>query len=114
MFLAFAAALALSLARGRTLPCFCFGSPHELISLRSLSRILLMAGIELTLCLEVWINGLPKRRTPVASPHDVLVWLPPTACALLTAMWILSLQKILKTFHWGKKTIPNRPMVEME
>lgn len=49
VLLAFAAAVSVNLRRGRVVPCGCFGSVSERISLRTLARIglLLVAGIGL-------------------------------------------------------------------
>lgn len=86
----FALALAISLARGRTVPCHCFGESGELISYRSLARVLMLAAGECIVFAERVSSGVQGGRSPLTvTAADVLSAAPWVCFVIVSAMWIL-------------------------
>jgi hypothetical protein len=110
MLLAFLVAVGINLRRGRRVPCGCFGNTSELISLRTLARLLLLLAIVLLLIAFRSTGGtsLPDLGAMTADV-TMLVYLLQTAflAAFLTliAAWILSLPELIplvRDLRWGQ------------
>lgn len=98
MFGSFAAAVAINLKRGRSLPCYCFGdSTGETISVQTLARLLLLIGGEglLLLSLQTSVTANPVYHQ-VATFRELgfaLFW---TVLVVMAAMWLLGLADLFE------------------
>ncbi len=96
ILLSFAVAMGVNLARGRGLPCYCFGANgHETVSMRSLARLMMMISGELVLLFEPgFFKGSWSQAARVAT-RDMALGLPWILFVLLAAMWALSFPDLL-------------------
>jgi methylamine utilization protein MauE len=100
----FAVAVAVNLRRGRSLPCYCFGSQdRERISGRTLARLLLLFACELLLLLDA---GLFKA-SPLVYPdrihsfHDLALASFWAIFLLIAGSWLLSAPEVIEL--WRKR-----------
>lgn len=97
MFGSFAVAVAINLARGRSLPCYCFGDgAHETISAQTLVRLLLLIAGEGLLLLSLQRSGTANSVLELATPQEFGMALFWTAVVVVAAMWILGLPDLLE------------------
>jgi len=97
MFSSFTIAVAINLARGRSLPCYCFGNAGgETISVQALSRLLLLLGGEALLLFAPGQRGGARLvYQQLATWREfgfALFW---TAFLMVLAMWLLGLKDVL-------------------
>ena len=88
----FAVVIGLTLSRGRSVPCRCFGEKSEILSIRSLLRVLLLMLGELFLLrrdklINVWDSALTAQIVGFA-----IIWV---VAVLITAMWIFSMPDLI-------------------
>lgn len=95
MFASFSVAIAINLARGRALPCYCFGDGgSETISVQTLGRLLLLLVGEGLLFLSPGPRGLVYHQ--LATLRELgfsLFWM---ALLMITVMWILALTDLFE------------------
>ncbi len=90
--LLFTAAVGINLARGRGLPCYCFGGRgSDTISWRSMVRLLLLIGAELVIILAIRSGPVPP-----SSPRDLVIATFWAVALMLGALWILSLDDLVQ------------------
>ncbi|MCI0627781.1 MAG: hypothetical protein L0387_40050 [Acidobacteria bacterium] len=106
MLSSFAVAVAVNLARGRALPCFCFGSRGEkTISGRTLARLLLLMSVELFIVVN------PSPATGIRMIYPVRITdLPDLGLAflgatflLLVGCWLLNLPDLIELLQSSKR-----------
>ena len=86
MLAGFATGVGVNLARGRALPCYCFGRGSEFISGRSLVRLLLLISGEALLLTTNRIQ-YPRQFTRLPELALALFW---AIVLLMTGSWLLS------------------------
>jgi hypothetical protein len=101
----FAAAVALSLRRGRRIPCGCFGGEDESVSARSLARLgTLLAGVVVVAAVEptgVTVAALVREGAPALR---YLVGVGGVAAFLfLATLWLLSLPELASLWRGGSR-----------
>lgn len=87
LLLSFGVAVSVNLRRGRKIPCHCFGRPREVISVRTVVRILLLMSCDVYL-LTMKQFSPPWTVTSVGLP---LFW---AILLLVLGSWLLSAQDI--------------------
>jgi Methylamine utilisation protein MauE len=101
----FAAAVALSLRRGRRIPCGCFGGGDESVSARSLARLgTLLAGVVVVAAVRpagVTVAALVREGAPALR---YLVGVGGVAAFLfLATLWLLSLPELASLWRGGSR-----------
>jgi hypothetical protein len=87
----FSVAVGVNLKRGRSVPCYCFGTSESRISIGTLMRLALLAAGEVVL----FVLHQPIRITTMALPNLVLAFFGSTF-VLLVSIWLLAVPDILK------------------
>jgi Methylamine utilisation protein MauE len=101
----FAVAVALTMRRGRRIPCGCFGGESESISGRSLARLgTLLAGVVVVAAVQptgVTVTALVREGAPALR---YLVGVGGVAAFLfLAATWLLSLRELASLWRGGSR-----------
>lgn len=105
VLLLFAAAVGLSLRRGRRIPCGCFGGEDESVSVRSVARLgALLAGVAVVAAVRpsgVTVAALVGEGAPALR---YLVGVGGVAAFLvLAALWLLSLPEFASLWRGGSR-----------
>lgn len=97
ILLSFAMAVGLNLARGRGLPCYCFGGQsREMLSGRSLARLVMMISGEFVLLVRPgFFSGSLSRYTAVVTERDLILGPTWMLFVMMSAMWALSLPDLI-------------------
>ena len=98
---AFAMGVSINLWRGRALPCHCFGGrSSEIISVRTLGRLLLILSGEVFLLADSKFMA-PGRiyPSPFGSPSDLSLSVTGGILIVLTGMWLLSVGEVIALLH---------------
>jgi hypothetical protein len=105
---AFAAAVAINLRRGRALPCYCFGGEGgETISARALARLLLLLACELFVLTDPALFGrsqlvYPGRLASFSELGLALFW---ATFLLVAALWVLSVTDVIELLRPGAREV---------
>jgi Methylamine utilisation protein MauE len=89
----FAFAVTVNLARGRALPCHCFGGGGDTISTRTLARLALLASGEIFLIVTKQFRHYPEQ---ITRPPDVFLALFWAVLLILAGLWFLSLGDVFE------------------
>jgi uncharacterized membrane protein YphA (DoxX/SURF4 family) len=96
LLVSFAAAVAITLARHRELPCLCFGAEGEMVSGRTLARLGITILGELILMLQPgFFSARSGRALFAASAHEAVIALAWTLFVLVAILWLLQVPELL-------------------
>jgi uncharacterized membrane protein YphA (DoxX/SURF4 family) len=110
LLLIFIAAVAINLKRGRRIDCGCFGDANEQISLRALTRLLLLLGLAMLLVVASSAGYAPSSPIRMITNSSAMANLFLAGCMaafiIVFGSWMLRLPELMLLMRGGQKAQP--------